>query len=163
PALGPFRKEFGGMLGVLEERPRTKAPVTPGFEEVEKIYDWDEVWTRLLDESPDIRVDARQYLAARLLDMLIGDWDRHQRQWSWAKVKGKDRLQAIPEDRDQAFVKYDGALLAVARLRESRFVNFDPKYPDAFGLNWANRFMDRRMLGELDRQAWTEVSREVQA
>src|SRR5262249_32699982 len=27
-ALGPFRKEFGGMLGVLEERPRTKAPVT---------------------------------------------------------------------------------------------------------------------------------------
>jgi hypothetical protein len=162
PALGAFRKDFGGMLGILEERPRAKDPVTPGFEDVLKLYDWDEVWTGLLDESPDLRVDARQYLKARLLDMLIGDWDRHQRQWSWARVKGKDGLQAVPEDRDQAFAKFDGALLAVARMGESRFVNFTPSYPPLMGLNWANRFMDRRLLAELDRAAWEEVAREVQ-
>ena len=30
--LGEFREEFAGMLGTLEEHPRVKPPVTPGFE-----------------------------------------------------------------------------------------------------------------------------------
>jgi hypothetical protein len=162
PALGEFRKEFGGALGILEEKPRLQPPATHGYEDVEKVYDWDEVWTRMLDQSPENRVDARQYLAARLLDMFIGDWDRHQRQWSWARVRGKAGLQAIPEDRDQAFAKYDGAVLAVAGVGHSRFVNFEEKYPPPLGLNWSNRFMDRRLLGDLDRAAWDEVARKVQ-
>ncbi len=162
PALGEFRKEFAGMLGILEERPRTKAPVTPGFEDVEKIYAWDEVWTRMIDDSPADRIDPRAYLRARLLDMFIGDWDRHQRQFVWARVRGKDLLQPVPEDRDQAFAKFDGVLLAIARLSESRFVNFEEKYPDPVGMNWAGRFMDRRVLGDIDGAAWDQVVREVQ-
>ena len=136
--------------------------MTPGFENVEKIYDWDEVWPRMLDESPKDRVDSRAYLRARLLDMFIGDWDRHQRQWSWARVRGQDLLQPFPEDRDQAFAKFDGALMAIARLGQPRFVNFESKYPEVLGLNWAARFMDRRVLGDLDAAAWDEAVREVQ-
>jgi hypothetical protein len=162
PALGEFRKEFAGMLGILEEEPRVEAPVTPGFEGVEKLYDWDEVWPRLVDESSSTRVDARAYLRARLLDMLIGDWDRHQRQWSWARMGGKPLLQPVPEDRDQAFSKFDGALLAIARVGQSRFVNFGEKYPPPTGLNWSARFMDRRVLGELDRKDWDQAVRDVQ-
>jgi hypothetical protein len=162
PALGEFRKEFAGMLGLLEEVPRVKAPVTAGFEKVEKLYDWDEVWLRMVDESPDDRIDPRAYLRARLLDMFVGDWDRHQRQFSWARVPGQPLLQPVPEDRDQAFAKFDGALLAVARVGQSRFVNFEGKYPPPLGLNWAARLMDRRVLGELDRSAWDEAVRAVQ-
>ena len=162
PALGEFRKEFAGMLGILEEKPSTKPPVTPGFENVEKLYDWDEVWTRMLDESAKDHVDSRAYLRARLLDMFIGDWDRHQRQFSWAKVRGQDLLQPVPEDRDQAFAKYDGAIMAIARLGQPRFVNFESKYPEVLGLNWAARFMDRRVLGDLDAAAWDQVVREFQ-
>jgi hypothetical protein len=162
PALGEFRKEFAGMLGILEEKPSAKPPVTRGFENVEKIYDWDEVWTRMIDESPKDRIDSRAYLRARLLDMLIGDWDRHQRQFSWARVGGKDLLQPVPEDRDQAFAKFDGAIMAIARLGQPRFVNFEAKYPEVLGLNWAARFMDRRVLGDLDAAAWDQVVREVQ-
>ena len=46
-----------------------------------------------------------QYLLrARLLDMLIGDWDRHDDQWRWvAFEEGKHDFKAIPRDRDQAF------------------------------------------------------------
>jgi hypothetical protein len=162
PALGEFRKEFAGMLGILEEHPRTKPPVTPGFENVEKIYDWDEVWTQMLDESAKDRVDSRAYLRARLLDMFMGDWDRHQRQFSWARVRGQDLLQPVPEDRDQAFAKFDGAIMAIARLGQPRFVNFESKYPEVMGLNWAGRFMDRRLFGDLDAGAWDQVVREVQ-
>jgi hypothetical protein len=162
PALGEFRKEFAGMLGILEEKPSAKPPVTRGFENVEKIYDWDEVWTRMIDESPKDRIDSRAYLRARLLDMFIGDWDRHQRQFSWARVRGKELLQPVPEDRDQAFAKFDGAIMAIARLGQPRFVNFESKYPEVLGLNWAGRFMDRRVLGDLDAAAWDQVVREVQ-
>ena len=162
PALGEFRKEFGGMLGVLEEHASTKPPVTRGFENVEKIYDWDEVWPRMLDESPKDRIDSRAYLRARLLDMFVGDWDRHQRQYSWVRVRGQDRLQPFPEDRDQAFAKFDGLLMAIARLGQPRFVNFESKYPEVLGLNWAGRFMDRRVLGDLDAADWEKVVREMQ-
>jgi hypothetical protein len=160
PALGEFRKEFGGMLGILGEEPRVKDPVTPGFESVEKIHDWEEVWpAEMVDESPANRVDARAYLRARLLDMLIGDWDRHQRQWSWARMKDQPLLQPVPEDRDQAFAKFDGAM---ARLTQPRFVKFDEKYATPLGLNWSARFMDRRVLGELERKDWEEAVRQVQ-
>jgi hypothetical protein len=162
PALGEFRKEFGGMLGILQEEPRLEPPVTPGFEVVEKLYDWEDVWPRMVDESPAHRVDARAYLRARLLDMVIGDWDRHQRQWSWVRVRGQPLLQPFPEDRDQAFSKFDGPLLAIARVGNSRFVNFDEKFPPPSGLNYSARFMDRRVLGELERKDWEEVAREVQ-
>jgi hypothetical protein len=163
PALGEFRKEFGGMLGLLGEEPRVKDPVTPGFESVEKIYDWDDVWPAgLVDESPAYRVDARAYLRARLLDMLIGDWDRHQRQWGWARLRGQPLLQPVPEDRDQAFSKFDGAVIALARLGQPRFVKFDSKYPAALGLNWSARFMDRRVLGELERKDWVDAVLQVQ-
>jgi len=109
-----------------------------------------------------VRVDARAYLRARLLDMLIGDWDRHQLQFRWARLRGSELLQPVAEDRDQAFAKFDGALLAVARVGQSRFVNFQDKYPPVLGLNWAARFMDRRLLGELDRAAWDQEVRKVQ-
>ena len=108
----------------------------------------------MVDESPANRVDARAYLRARLLDMLIGDWDRHQRQWGWARVRDKPLLQPFPEDRDQAFAKFDGALIAIARLSQPRFVDFERKFPPPLGLNWSARFMDRRILGELEWKDW---------
>lgn len=47
--------------------------------------------------------------------MLIGDWDRHYDQWRWGEHKVGDQIiyKPIPRDRDQAFSKYDGALLSI--------------------------------------------------
>ena len=41
----------------------------------------------------------------------MGDWDRHRKQWRWAKLPGNPLWMPIPEDRDQAFSRYDGLLL----------------------------------------------------
>ncbi len=40
-------------------------------------------------------VDARAYLRARLMDVLIGDWDRHLEQWRWARYEN-DGERGIP-------------------------------------------------------------------
>ncbi len=64
-----------------------------------------------------ILLDEASYIRARLFDMLIGDWDRHEDQWRWASFKenGKTIYRPIPRDRDQAFsIMADGALLNFA-------------------------------------------------
>src|SRR2546422_7620271 len=63
-----------------------------------------------LEHSPRHRVDSRAYLAARLMDVFIGDWDRHHDQWRWARFdSGQVHIwRPIPRDRDQAFARLDG-------------------------------------------------------
>src|SRR5439155_50648 len=66
-----------------------------------------------LEHSSRNRVDSRAFLAARLMDVFIGDWDRHQDQWRWARFDSGDvhTWRPIPRDRDQAFARLDGVLV----------------------------------------------------
>ena len=82
PALGEFRAEFGGLLGTIEERQTDEGP---GFAGASKIVSTEELFDRL-EHHQDEHVDTRAYLAARLVDLLLGDWDRHQDQWRWARL-----------------------------------------------------------------------------
>ena len=47
-----------------------------------------------------------------------------------------DLWRPIPRDRDQALVRYDGALLDIARKVHPKLVNFGPEYPSVLGLAW---------------------------
>ena len=107
-----------------------------------------------IDRSPDDRVDARAFLAARLMDILMGDRDRHRDQWRWASFeKGKPTLwEPISRDHDEAFVNLDGPVLGVTRLYYPPLVAFGDEYPRLYQLNWHAREVDRRFLVELDRQ-----------
>ncbi len=67
PRLGEFRKDFGGMLGIIEEEIRIEPPVTRGFEDVLKTVEAEEM-NKLADAGPGDRVDARALLKARLFD-----------------------------------------------------------------------------------------------
>lgn len=162
PRLGPFRREFGGTLGFIEEKIRAEKPVTPGFDDFHKLLDTVELWKRL-DEHPEEKVDASALLRARLFDLLINDFDRHKDQWQWARRKGTDLWQPVPEDRDQAFVRYSGLVLSIIRPSQPRLVDFGPEYPSLFGLTFQGRFVDRRHLAELEWSSWQEAIRAVQA
>jgi hypothetical protein len=74
PKLGEFREEFAGMLGFIEERPNEGVDDTPGFGGSEKVVGSERLLERL-EEDPTQRLDARLFLRARLIDMLVGDWD----------------------------------------------------------------------------------------
>src|ERR671923_1722376 len=83
PRLGEFRAEFAGLLGGIEERIERKIPG------VTKVADSISLFERL-ENRRDERVDARDYLRVRLIDMLVGDWDRHQDQYRWVRFDGRD-------------------------------------------------------------------------
>ena len=164
PLLGEFRGEYAKQLGTLEERPGR------GFDEGTDASGAVDVISseRLFDKmrkSPDTRIDTRAYLAARLFDVVVGDRDRHRDQWRWATFReGSGAVwEPVPRDRDFAFVKHDGVLLAVARGWYPQLVSFDRGYPAMEGLNWNGREIDRRLLVGLERPVWDSVARDLQA
>lgn len=157
--LGPHRKEFAGMLGFIELRPGD------GFAGAGEVLDSEDLFDRLR-EDPRHRVDARAFLAARLLDHLMGDWDRHKDQWRWAAYRSGDLTlwRPIPRDRDQAFVRFDGLLLAVARKANPKLVTFQPEYPDHLeGFTWNGRDLDRTLLPPLNAEDFDSVAAAIQA
>jgi hypothetical protein len=163
-ALGQYRHDFAGVLGTLEERPTETSDESPGFEGARKVADTEELFRRL-DENPDEAVDAQAFLAARLMDLYLGDWDRHAGQWRWIKVGEGKRSPwiPVPYDRDQAFVRLDGFLLDIARMSYPQLVNFGDDYPSIFGLGWNARLLDRRLLVGLEWPIWDSVATELRA
>ncbi len=159
--LGQFRREFAGLLGTIEERPRGMDDGV-GFEGASEVVSTDDLEERL-DRDPAVRVDTREYLLARLFDLFIGDWDRHRDQWRWALMPargGRGRSwRPIPRDRDQAFVRYDGFMLSQARRTAPQLLNFGPEYGDIVGHTWNGRDVDRRILTDLEAPVFDSVAR----
>jgi hypothetical protein len=163
PALGEYREAFAGRLGTLEQWPNASDDA-PAFAGALEILSTDDLFARLENE-PGNRLDARAYLAARLTDILIGDWDRHRGQWRWARF-GADRPRVwipIPEDRDQAFARFDGLFLSIARVRAPQLVKFGEGIPSMLGMTWNGRDLDRRFLTGLEQAAWDSVATALEA
>ena len=162
PRLGEFAAEFGGMLGTIEERPGDDQGAS--FAGASEVISSTEL-LKEIEDSPDDRVDARAFLNARLVDVLIGDWDRHVDQWRWARFGDTKPRQwvPIPRDRDQAFVRYDGLLLKVARASTPQLVNFGPSYAGMLGQTWNGRDLDRWLLVPLERPVWDSVASALQS
>ena len=117
-----------------------------------------------INSDPFDQVDARKMLTARLLDMVIGDNDRHPDQWKWARFGKKDQVPWVPiaEDRDKVFVSYRGALLSLARKALPNLVTFDSTYPEPTALFANATDFDRRLLGGLDKSVWDSVAISLQ-
>ena len=158
PSLGEFRTEFAGMLGEFEERPHVPKGGTD-FTGASKVIGSDTLLDRI-NNDPQTRVDARALLTAVELDMLIGDNDRHPDQWKWARFGKKDEApwEPIAEDRDHAFVSYEGLVMKIARFVLPANVTYESRYPDPSAL-FANAIeFDRRMLASLDKSVWDSVA-----
>ncbi|MDQ3811454.1 MAG: hypothetical protein M3336_14305, partial [Chloroflexota bacterium] len=162
-ALGEFRAEFAGVLGLIEERPTDDPGHASGFAGATKVIGTDALFRRLQRDATE-RVDTRAYLAARLMDMFLGDWDRHGDQWRWARMGKGDASPwvPIPRDRDQVFAKYDGILLDFVRPSYPQLVEFSASYPGIVGLTWQGRVLDRRLLTGLERPVWDSVAAALQ-
>ena len=160
PKLGEHRREFARMLGTIEERPRGAAGGA-GFEGATEVESTEDLWKEL-DKNPAVRVDTREFLLARLTDIFMGDWDRHQDQWRWALLPRRSgqgqAWRPIPRDRDQAFVRYDGFMLAQARRTAPQLLNFGDKYGDIVGHTWNGRDVDRRLLSDLEKPVYDSIT-----
>jgi hypothetical protein len=162
PALGEYREEFAGMVGTFFEFPMPESEDAPGFHDATEIIGQKELYERL-ERSPEDEVDVKAFLRARLLDILIGDFDRHRKQWRWAKIPGNPKWQPIPEDRDMAFVRYDGAGPRVASVYVKILQNYGPKYPSMQGLTYHGWEQDRWLLPALSWPEWEAIALDMQA
>ncbi|HEX2211484.1 MAG TPA: BamA/TamA family outer membrane protein, partial [Longimicrobium sp.] len=173
PFLGEFRAQFAGRLGQVEERPEDAepddenpgAPRPPrGFANADRVVGTERLLERL-EEDPDERLDSREYLAARLVDLITGDWDRHPDQWRWAGYERGDRWtwRPIPRDRDNAFSDYEGVSSATVRAFAPNLTRYGPRWRDLPGLLHLPSGLDRQLLVDLDRRAWDSVTASVRA
>ena len=163
PALGEFQAEFKGVLGMMEERPSEITEDTASAGGPRRVISPTRLFHRL-DASPNDRVDARAFLRARLMDILMGDRDRHRDQFRWAASTGGGPTfwQPISRDHDEAFVNLDGLALDVIRLYVPPLVTFEADYPKDWRLNWHARELDRRFLVGLGRDTWDSVATALQ-
>ena len=157
PALGAFRETFANAVGDIEEWVGS-----PGFGTTMETIDGEEMWKRLR-HSPDVRADSRAYLKGRLVDQLMGDWDRNRGQLRWGNLPGRELWQPIPEDRDQAFVRFDGFVNWLLRPQFPLVVRFGPEYSSLPGLTYDSWDVDKRILADLEWPVWDDVAKELQS
>jgi hypothetical protein len=150
--------DFVGVLGMFEERPERHIPDQRKVSTTLKLF-------KRLERRSDEQVDARDYLTARLMDIFVGDWDRHQDQWRWVRFDGGDRRfwRPVPRDRDQAFCRFDGIVPSVAEYYTKQLASFGEKYPSIEKLTYSGRYTDRRFLVGLERREWEEVTGQLVA
>ncbi|MEJ7822118.1 MAG: metallophosphoesterase [Chitinophagaceae bacterium] len=151
PAFGIYRKIFANTVCLLEEREPT--PDGTDTRSTSKIIN-------KLFEDHDDHIDQQSYLKARLLDNVIGDWDRHFDQWRWGtRDTGKGKLYyPIPRDRDQAFFNSEGMLLKYLSKNQLKYLQgFKKNYYSIKWLNWEARDQDRMFMSMLNENDWKNI------
>lgn len=164
--LGIYRREFAGALALLEAREPAPPRSFSGQPE-RKHYSTPEVLAQL-QADPRHRVDQRAVLRARLLDMVLADWDRHDDQWRWLaypRPGGGKLFRAVPRDRDQALFVNEGFLPRRARAPSllPRIQGFDYEFQNVNTFNYNARYFDRSFLTQLSRADWQALADSVQA
>ncbi|MEJ7610990.1 MAG: metallophosphoesterase [Ferruginibacter sp.] len=152
PALGYYRTLFANTVCLLEERQPT--PDQTDTKSTSKMIN------KLLEDN-EHHVDQRAVLRARLLDMYIGDFDRHADQWRWGTTDtGKGKLYyPVPRDRDQAFFNSNGLFIKYLARNQMPFLQgFKKKINNILGLNYVARDFDRTFLNSIDKATWIAVT-----
>lgn len=163
PRLGPYRAAFAGRMGWLELRPNEGEQGESGFAGSTKIVGGDEIYSELADD-PTAYIDPQKMVRARLIDMWVGDWDRHSDQWRWARFNDPNgtRWEPIPKDRDWAFARMDGALSVISAVFLRRYVGFSDRFPPVDRLASSGYRVDHAALAGLSRADFIEEAMHLQ-
>jgi len=149
PALGEYRADFANTVLLFEER----EPDNLDTDNTPKVQGE-------LEKDNDVHIRQKLVLRARLLDMLLGDWDRHEDQWRWQKdkKKGETTYSPVPRDRDQVYYTTSGVLpwFLSHQWLKSKFQGFHETIRDINGFNFNARFFDRYFLNEMSEDDWKE-------
>jgi hypothetical protein len=113
------------------------------------------------------RVDQIGFVKARLFDIFLGDWGRHEDQWRWAKFDSGNYTiyKPIPRDRDQAYTKFDGMIPHIATSSEDleHLRSFDYKIKNIKKYNFPARYLDRQLTNEVPEQTWINLAEGLKA
>ncbi|WP_299604614.1 metallophosphoesterase [uncultured Aquimarina sp.] len=160
-ALKDYNKSYGDELYMIEERPEEGHKDLKSFGEPDDIESTNDLFERLRRDEK-YKLDESAYIRARLFDMLIGDWDRHEDQWRWSEYKlenGNRLFKPIPRDRDQVFSNFDGAFLGTLRGLlgfANQFQVYGDDIKDEKWMNISALRMDRSLLNNSSKDNWVQ-------
>lgn len=167
-ALGDYNVEYGDELYMIVERPEE------GWTEYEPfgnpnhdIQSTSGVFERIRRDEK-YSLDEPAYIKARIFDMLVGDWDRHEDQWRWAEFEDDDGnhiFRPIPRDRDQVFSNFDGAFFNTLRGLTgfaNQFAVYDEDIKDIEWFNSAAVGLDRSLIQNSDMEEWLRQAKFLQ-
>ncbi|MFP4845043.1 metallophosphoesterase [Winogradskyella sp. PE311] len=165
--LGEFNDAYGGELYMIEERPEENYTDDRNFGYADDIESTHDIIEKIREDEK-YKIDENAYVRARLFDMLIGDWDRHQDQWRWAQFNqenGDKWYRPIPRDRDQVFSNFDGALLDVMKVisgSTKQLQVYDEELKDIEWMNSAGVKLDRVLVQQATKETWLEHAKFLQ-
>jgi hypothetical protein len=166
PKLGEYLDEMGGTIVLMERRPDGNQKDNPRMGNAEKVKSTRSMLTERLSDN-DTKIDARNYLRARLFDMLIGDWSRHEDNWRWAELEPKEdayTYRPVPRDRDNVFYKlHDAPIPWITHILKFKphFRTYRKRVGNLEKLNYNARHLDALILSELSQQDWLDIADSV--
>src|SRR5690554_1999443 len=160
--LGEFNSTYGNKLYWLEYE--TEGPTNwTHLENVMEIMDNEDLQEKKQEVDEKLRINKDELVRNRLFDMVIGDWDRHAKQWGWVVQKIEDKYQAIPlaGDRDNAFFSIDGLIPTVVSSKniQPRLRSFETEIEYIPGLVYP---FDRYFLENTSVEVFIEQAKYIQ-
>ncbi|ATP55958.1 hypothetical protein CPT03_05510 [Pedobacter ginsengisoli] len=153
--LGEYREKFANAAYLLEPR----SPFEEETDNTAKVQ-------RKIQEDNDHTSDQKLTLRARLLDFVLGDWDRHEDNWRWLaqKEKGETTYIPVPRDRDKVFYKTSGIFPWILNHQwlKSHLQPYSDNIRDVNHWNFNERYFDRYFLNELSERDWKDAVKFVQ-
>jgi hypothetical protein len=113
-----------------------------------------------LEDNNLTSVDELQYLKARFIDILLGDWDRSTDQWQWISVYWHRRTiwKPVPLNHQQAFVRLNGLLPIIADMAIPQLEHCGENISSVNNLTLTGRSLDRRILVSYTKQTWDSLA-----
>ncbi|WP_347374569.1 phosphoesterase [Aequorivita sp. Q41] len=165
-SLGKFNETYGDELYMIVERP-DKEFEGAIFNYPDDIESTDDLLAKLREDEK-YKVNEKSYIRARVFDMLLGDWDRHNDQWRFAqhdKEDGTKVFEPIPRDRDQVYSNFDGGLFNIARALFNTSRQFQVYGEDLKHTKWFNAAgikLDHALIKNYGKNAWLEEAAIIQ-
>ena len=158
-SLGDFNETHGDRLYMIVEKPDADFNGDHMFGFNEDVESTADLFEAIREDEKNV-VEENDYIRARVFDMLVGDWDRHEDQWRWAERKDSSEIAtyiAIPRDRDQVFSKFDGKIIKTLQkfmpsTRELANYGPDIQFIDKFSESAIT--LDRALLQKTTKKDW---------
>ena len=173
--LGEYNDSYGDELYYIERRPSEEQYNYKGYrrtitKETGEVTDYESTTDMLekIKSDESYTIDEKNFIRARIFDMLIGDWDRHQDQWRWIEYEndeGDREFMPVPRDRDNAFPRFDGAAMKFVKLfvpNTRTWQTFDDDIDNVKWLNLAGSKLDRALLTKYGPETWAEEAKIIQ-
>ncbi len=163
-ALNEYNSTHGDQLYLFEERPDDDQHDAPWFGNSKNVIGTEKLYEKIYGDN-DNQVDQTSFAKARLFDMLIGDWGRHDDQWRWAgfNIDKKTTYKPIPRDRDQAYTKFDGLLpwIATNIAGGTHLESFSNNIKNIGSFNKPGRGLDNHFTNNLTKEQWIAAASDL--